>query len=367
MGITMAGTWASLKHFKRRPPHLDAPFGLYPVSVLKPLKGAENGMKENLKSFFRLDYPKYEIIFSVAEEKDPACQMVRRLIEAHPDVDAHLIVGDVNAGPNPKVNNLIRSYERAQFDLLLISDSNVRVEPDYLKRLVAHIENGVGMVTSVVSGQSQSGIGGHLEATFLNTFYARSMLLLASFGRPCVVGKSMLFRRSTANRFGGIANLARYLAEDYMAGEAMRKLNLRVVIASDPVHQHIGHYSFKSFWSRHLRWGRIRKAQEPLVFAFEPLFGSWISGLIGAFALNRIFGLTYVASLALHLLIWSICDLVVLSKVEGKLALEAPLVWLMREFLAFPLWVHIALGNTVNWRGNRLRLQSGGIIETVSA
>ena len=171
-------------------------------------------------------------------------------------------------------------------DWVLISDSNVRVNPDYLKRLVAHLSPGVGMVTAVIAGQDASGVGGNLEATYLNTFYARGMNIAAGFGRVCVVGKSMLFQRSTAKRFGGMRTLGCYLAEDYMAGEAMRRLGLQVVIACDPVEQVIGEYSFDSFWKRHLRWGRIRKRHGMSAFALEPLTGAFVSGVLGAVSMH---------------------------------------------------------------------------------
>lgn len=334
------------------------------MSLLKPLRGADNGLEKNLESFFLLDYPRFELLFSVAEASDPACQVVRNLIARFPAVQAKLIVGQLDIGPNPKVNNLAISYGQARHDWVLISDSNVRVEPDYLKRLVAHLEPGVGMVTAVVAGRDAEKPGGSLESVFLNTFYARGMLLLAALGRPPVVGKTMLFQKSTAARFGGIRVLARYLAEDYMAGEAMRKLNLRVLVAADPVRQHLGKLTFRDFWSRHLRWGRIRKAQAPLAFAIEPLFGSVVSGLIGAWASSRAWGIHPLAYFGMHMSIWSACDLTVLLRLDPQPKALTPLAWLIRELLAVPLWFHIGSGNTVNWRGNRLKIQSGGTLET---
>src|SRR5262249_8531274 len=160
---------------------------------------------------------------------DPAASVVRSLMARYPKINAKLLVGIIEAGLNPKVNNMLRSYDCAKYDLILISDSNVRVGSGYLKRMVAHMSTSIGMVTSVVAGVSPKGLGGALEATYLNTFYARMMHFTARCGESCVVGKSMLFRKSIAKRFGGIRTLACYLAEDYMAGEAMKKLGYEVV------------------------------------------------------------------------------------------------------------------------------------------
>jgi ceramide glucosyltransferase len=363
IALTLYGTFLALRALKSTPPHLDAPFGLYPVSILKPLKGIDNGIRENLVTFFELDYPEFELLFSVSDANDPARALVEELMAHYPSVNARLVVGQVDAGPNPKVNNLIRTYESAAHDLVLISDSNVRVEPAYLKRLVAHLDNGVGMITAVVAGRNPATLGGRLEAMYLNTFYARGMYLAEAFGQPCVVGKSMLFSRKTAERFGGIKSLARYLAEDYMAGVAMRRLGLKVILMSDPVPQHIGKYAAKEFWHRHLRWGRIRKSQAPLAFIVEPLSGSLVSAALGAWGVHALTGLAPSTFLALHLAIWSACDLLIARQLERGLSVSMPLTWLLREALAIPLWLHTALGNTVLWRGRKLALQPGGLLE----
>lgn len=361
--MTLYGTWLSLKHFRSSPPHLDAPFNLYPISILKPLKGADEGLRENLRSFFTLDYPDYELIFSVAHSTDPAVQIVNELISKYPNVRATFIIGDINAGPNPKVNNLIHSYKRAQHDWILISDSNVRVKRNYLKRTVAHVENGVGLITSIVLGQNGEGLGGNLETVYLNTFYARGMNVTAAFGYACAVGKSMLFRRSVADRFGGITNFAQYLAEDYMVGKAIESLGMKVVIASDPIPQHIGSYTLRSFWSRHLRWGRIRKAQAPIAFLFEPLSTSFVSGIIGAMAAKMTFSIPFSIFAGIHLLTWLICDGILMNRISSRLSLKFTWVWFVREFLALPLWAHIASGSTVKWRGKKLKILDGGLLE----
>jgi len=362
LSLALYGAWVAFKHFSSTPPHLDAPFGLYPVSILKPLKGNDPGLKENLSSFFVLDYPDYELIFSVASENDPARFVVEGLLRQFPRVPARLIVGEVEAGINPKVNNLHRSYELAKHDLLLISDSNVRVQPSYLRRMVGHMDSGVGMVTSVISGCDSSGLGGELEMNHLNTFYSRGMVLLDALKHPCVVGKSMLFRRSVANRFGGIKTLACYLAEDYMAGEAMRKLGLRVVTASDPIEQYIGKRTLTDFWQRNVRWGRIRKAQAPLAFVVEPLLGSIVSGLLGGFAFHHLFDVSIAAFLMVHLTIWGACDLVVGKSLRQTFHYRTPGIWCLREVLMIVLWFHIASGNTVQWRGKELTLRDGGLL-----
>lgn len=352
-----------LEHLSKTPPHLDAPFRLFPVSILKPLKGTDEGLEGNLRTFFELDFPVFELLFSVADIRDPSCDVLEKLMREYPQVNAQVFIGDVIIGPNPKVNNLLRSYSEATHDWILISDSNVRVPRDYLRRLVANLEPGVGIVTAVVAGRNAQGLGGFLEAVYLNTFYARGMVFLQRIGRAPVVGKSMFFQRSVAERFGGIRTLSRYLAEDYVAGQAMRRLNFRTLIMTDPIVQHLGHYTFKAFWSRHIRWGRLRKSQAPLFFVVEPLLGSMISGVLGSFALSQLTGYSMMTFFLAHLSLWSFCDGLVFGRLDRSWSFQLPLVWLLREVLAFPLWIHIASGSTVFWRGRRLRLLPGGVLE----
>jgi len=356
------GTYLTLNHFDSVGAGLKIPYHLPPISILKPLKGVDEGLEENLVSFFELEYPDFELIFSVGDSSDPVCDLVRDLIGSYPNIRARIITEAVQIGMNPKVNNLVHSYNEALFDWLLISDSNVRVEKRYLKRLTAQIRPDVGLITSVVSGHSPQGVGGYLEAIYLNTFYARGMFLAERFHRTAAIGKSMLFRRSTANRFGGIQILARYLAEDYMAGEAMVRLGLKVIIAADPICQYIGQYSFRDFWMRHLRWGRIRKAQVPLAFLIEPVVGSVVSFLFGCWSLGFLFGISPLFVMIFHFSVWGASDLLIQKRLKAELGPRWLGCWILRELLALPLWISIAMGSTVTWRGREFTLETGGIL-----
>jgi len=319
-------------------------------------------MEENIESFFRLEYPRFELLFSVAESGDPAREIVERMMKKYPRVAAQLFIGDIDIGPNPKVNNMIRGYEKARFDWILISDSNTRVDPIYLRRLTPHLNARVGVLSAVVAGRNPDGVGGLLEAAYLNTFFARWTHLAAVLGRPFVIGKSMCFRKSTAERFGGIRNLAHYIAEDHMLGQAVLRLGLKVVIMTDPVKQHIGDYKISSFWKRHVRWGRIRKSQAPLVFLFEPFVGALMSGLMGAIAFKNWLGVPPELFFLAHVGLWSLCDGLMIYRLESKLKMKAIFAWVLRELLALPLWIHMACGSTILWRGNRLKIMPGGLV-----
>lgn len=335
------------------------------VTVLKPLKGVDPGLERNLISFFEQDYPDFELILSAADKDDPALAVVTKLLRRYPNVAARVIAGAKDAGPNPKVNNLLDGYASARNDWILISDSNVRADEDYLARLMAETDARTGVVTSIVAGTSAKSFGGLLEATFLNTFFARGMRLLARFGRTCVVGKSMLFRKSVVERLGGLRTFAIYLAEDDFLGQAVSQLGYRLQIARDPVPQHIGRYAFSTFWSRHVRWGRIRKSAAPAAFWIEPLSYSWPSGLIGSLGLNLLTDAPWILSFAGFMAVWALCDALLMSKLHRGLPFWWPVAWVAREALALPLWAAIACGDSVAWRGKRFIVRWGGLLEEV--
>jgi ceramide glucosyltransferase len=336
-----------------------------PISILKPLKGADEGLLENLESFFRLDYPVFELLFSVSEQDDPVIPLIRQLIKKYPEIPTRFYIGSFDVGSNPKVNNIFRSYKNAQYDTVLISDSNTRVRPDYLKKISLQFKDDVAMQSSVVYGAHPKGLGGQLEATFLNTYYARSILMVEALGHPCLIGKCMLFRKSLLEKVGGLISLGEYIAEDYEAGHRLNLAGYKVQYTRDPIEQHIGNYSLKSFWSRHVRWGRIRKLQAPLPFCAEFFIGSIASGIIGAAAVSQRWGIAPLHFFAIHMLCWFFCDSLIMHRMGQKFRASTALYWMVREIVHLPLWIHISLGNSIEWRGQTIRLHLGAVMQPI--
>lgn len=353
----------SLRHFRSASQVADpAEAKLEPISILKPLKGIDAVTAENLDGFFQLDYPCFELIFSIADPSDPARRAVEALIARYPHVQARLLIGAIEAGHNPKINNLIRSYRLARHKWILISDNSVRVKPNFLRRIFAHTAPGVGIVTACARGVTSGGFGSRVETTFLSTFYPRWMIVSNSVGIPTVVGHSMLFRKSDADRFGGIKTLACYLAEDHMSGQAMRQLGLTARIMTESVPLTVSGFRFKDFWNRHVRWGRMRKYHVPLALAVEPFSYPLVNGICGAIASHWLFGVSVPLFLAAHLALMIISEAVLLRSMGERLRPALPFYLLLREVVMVPMWLHIWSGNTVNWRGKPLKLQHGGVI-----
>lgn len=359
------GTWRTLRYLSTPRPKGDVPFGLYPVSILKPVKGASPGLSENFESFFRLDYSRFELIFSIADADDPARRVIEELIKSHPKVQARLIIGDLEVGLNPKVNNMVRGYRQAKYDLILVSDSDVRVEPSYLTQLVAHLDSGAGVITALVVGGSGGsemvGRGsGLLESMHLNTFYARCAVLSIVFRVPYVIGKSMLFRRSIADRFGGLEALAKYLAEDYMLGVNLKKMGYDVLLAGT-ITQPVGRSVIEA-WRRQIRWGLIRKMHNPGRFILEFAMGAVGTGILGAYAISRATGVDPILIFFLHLSSWCVADLVILNRLDPNWTYRHVFAWVAREILFLPLWFRVLFGRKVDWCGKKFRLKCGGVL-----
>jgi ceramide glucosyltransferase len=232
-----------------------------PVSILKPLKGVDPSLEENLETFFRLDFPEYEVLFGVQDPQDPAVEVARRVMQRHPLVPSALVVVGHEVGYNPKVNNLAGILPHARHELVLISDSNVAVEPAMLSHMVERLSaDNVGLVTSFIRGVEGRGVGGALESLQLNTFVMGGVAAVSTvLGQVCAVGKSMLMRRSVLERLGGCSELARYLAEDQVCAEKVRELGLEVTVCPNTIDNVLGRVTVRAFASRHLRWARIRR------------------------------------------------------------------------------------------------------------
>ena len=187
------------------------------VSILKPLKGVDDRLLDNLASFCRLDYPRHEIVFCVQGASDPALRVARKIKEMHPEREIVVVVGVAHAGLNPKVNNMMPGYAAARYPFLLVSDSNVAPAPGYLREAMAHFRDpSVGLVSHLVRGTGARTLGARLENQHLNTFILPSVSLLdRDTGTPCVVGKSMLMRREDLDAMGGLASVKDHLAEDF--------------------------------------------------------------------------------------------------------------------------------------------------------
>lgn len=230
------------------------------VSILKPLKGLDDNLFDNLESICLQDYPEYEIIFSLQDYNDPAYKVVRKIKDKYPDKDITILVEQCDDGLNPKVNNLIPAYRVARYEHILISDSNVMVNERYLKHIVKHMSDpDVGLVSNIITGVGGRSIGSIFENLHLNSFVMGSVCFLDRFLKmPCVVGKSMLMKKTDLNAIGGLQAFKDVLAEDYMIGKKMQALQKKVILSKYLIRNINEYWGVRRFLNRHTRWGKLR-------------------------------------------------------------------------------------------------------------
>ena len=231
-----------------------------PISILKPLCGFDEGLYENLVSFAEQRYPDFELIFAVADPRDAALQAVERLRREYPGVPTRVLAhGEDDPAANPKVISLQHMLRVARHELVLVSDSNVRVRPDYLSAIAAEMDDpSVGLVSNVIVGAGDKSLGAGCENLHLNTFVAGGVCVGDITDRPVVVGKSMLMRRDQLLSLGGFDALRYILAEDYVLGQRYHESGYRVVLSMHPIVTYNRRMGMLRFLSRHLRWAQLR-------------------------------------------------------------------------------------------------------------
>lgn len=245
------------------------------VSILKPLAGADEELRENLESFASLDYPAYEIVFGVASLDDPAVPIVQRFLADHPHLPARLVKTTPARGEimNPKVAQLLDLTRASRGSVIVVSDANVRVPRAYLRSMIdALLRPGVGLVSSRIVGSGERSLGAALENAQLGAQIGPAVVAAHRlFGRPITVGKSMAMRRVDLARVGGWESVAGVLAEDDVLGKRFHDLGYGVELTLDAIEDRNVACSPRRSIERHARWAKMRRAIAPRFFYLEPL------------------------------------------------------------------------------------------------
>lgn len=252
------------------------PIGQPPVTLLRPVCGLDAQDEQTLASSFHQDYPDYRVIFCAPKADDPAVALLRRLIAAHPQVRAQILVQSPPGRVlrNPKLENLRKGWLAAQSDWICMADANLMLPRDYLARVTAAWGPATGLVSSPPLGADPRGLAAGLEAAFLNGNQARLQLAADSFGPGFAQGKTLFFSRPLLTRAGGLAALDDDLAEDAAATKLVRGLGLQVSMPRHPFAQPLGRRPLGAVLARQLRWSRLRRDAFPALFWAEPLNGA---------------------------------------------------------------------------------------------
>ena len=346
--------------FASRPPNLPsrqpASPNFPPISILKPLKGLEDNLFDNLESFCLQDYPEYEIICSLQDENDPAHKVAKKVKEKFPYRPISVVVERCNRGLNPKVNNLFAAYRHSKYATFLISDSNVKVDKHYLRRTMAHLENPeVGLVCNLIRGVGGRSMGSIFENLHLNSFILGNICFLDRYlNIPCVVGKSMLMRKGDFEAIGGLESVRDVLAEDHFMGEKIRERNQRVVISNYMINNVNVYWGLRKFINRHVRWGKMRWKIGGIRYfaelAINPVFVSSLPLFVYGFTRKTLSLFLAVCTVKI------IGDFHLGRRIRTDLCPLAYLLSPVKDLLIGLIWFVPFVSDTVVWRGNRYRI-----------
>jgi ceramide glucosyltransferase len=340
-----------------------------PVSIMKPIKGIDPEIRENLESFCRQDYPEYEVLLGFTELTDNAITVARDIAALHPDCNVRIITSKKNLGANQKVSNLQGILEAANYPLIAISDSDMRVDPCYLRKIVGeyYSNKNVGLITSLYKISNPASIGAALESLTVALDFIPSVLVARRLeGVTFGLGASMLLSKKALEDIGGLSVIADYLADDYQIGNRLWKKGYKIILSDYVIEDVAGNMTIAEYFIHQIRWARTYRACRP-------------KGFLG-------YGITHIFPFSLLLLILqglTTLPLLILSAVITlRLSLSFVLYkkvicsrkwlrWLVlipvKDLLSFWIWLWSFLGSKVFWRGKYYRILKGGVIKEKSS
>ncbi|MEX1246910.1 MAG: bacteriohopanetetrol glucosamine biosynthesis glycosyltransferase HpnI [Anaerolineales bacterium] len=330
-----------------------------PVSILKPIKGVDVQAYENFASFCRQDYPAFEVVFGVGDPADPIVPVVERLKRDFPQCQIRVHVLEP-FGSNRKASLLHGLAAKAKHDVLVISDSDMRVTPNYLQRVVAPLaDEGVGLVTCPYQGDLAYTFTARLEALHMGATFLPSMLAGRSFlNMRFSLGATAALRRADLARMGGFAAIANYLADDYQLGARIANLGLRVQLSDYIVTSILGATTFREQWQREVRWARCNRVSRPreypgLLLTFSTPLAAVLL-VLSDFTIMAWQALTISVSLR-----WAVAWLV--TGYTRDWDTRRWLIWLpVRDMLSALVWLIGSFGRRVTWRGEEFVLVDNG-------
>jgi ceramide glucosyltransferase len=345
-----------------------------PISILKPLSGLDDELESNLRTFFKQDYPAFEILFAVGDATDPAAAVVENLRAEFPGVASRLLIAGHPPYSNAKVHSLDRMLAAAANELVVMSDSDTRVTPALLRTIAAEFAGGqasggekgrptgapVGVATCPYRAVAGPSFWSRLEAIGLNTDFMAGILVARLLeGMQFAVGPTIAARRSVLESIGGFNRLKDYLAEDFVMGKLASKAGHGVMLSSYVIEHHIGSTNFRHNAAHRLRWVRSTRRSRPVGYVGQLFTMATPVVLLSCAIAPRLWLAAVVA-----MLIRAAAAYVVSARVlhaRTNLALLP-----IEDLLGFCFWVAGFFGNTVMWRGRRYRVFADGKFEQVT-
>jgi ceramide glucosyltransferase len=332
-----------------------------PVSILKPLRGTDPEMYESFRSHCLQEYPEYEIIFGVSDANDPAIQLVEQLKAEFPQRAIRLIVCRGDLGANMKVSNLAQMVRVARHQYLIVNDSDIRVEPDYLCRVLAPlIDPKVGLVTCLYRGVANSTLGSRLESIGISTDFCAGVLvaLTVENGIRFGLGSTLAFRRRDLQAIGGFEALVDYLADDYQVGGRIAALGLKVKLSDVVVETFLPRYTLRGFFDHQLRWARtVRDSRFWGYVGLGLTFGLPWAVLALIFSRGAAWAWTLLACTAA--MRFAVAIVVGKSVLKDRQVKRFLALIPIRDLFALLVWIVSFAGHRIVWRGDHFSLENG--------
>ncbi len=337
-----------------------------PVSVLKPVHGLEANLKENLESFFRQDYPDYEILFAADEPDDAAIGVIREVAARYPGVRCQTLVTGKPPWPNPPAYCFYRMSETAAHDILITSDSDVEVAPNYLREIVAPLlDLKTGMVTCMYRGKNVAGFWSGQTAIGMSVEMTAGVLVANLLeGMKFGLGPTIAVRRAALEKIGGYSTLGEYFANDFMIGNLIVKAGYRVVLSGHIIDHVVSQPTFRKMWENQLRWAKSTRYSRPYGHLGHGLIFAMPYGILG-FAAAALLG---HAAMGVALLGIALLNRVIEAWVVGwgvvrdRVARNEVWLYPVRDLLGFVVWCASYTAARAVWRDSRYELKGDRIV-----
>jgi len=360
LGLALAGVLRFRSDARRQLQAIPDNAHLPPVSILKPVHGLEAQLKENIESFFLQDYPHYEILFAADKAHDAALEVVREVCARYPHIPSRVLVTGA-PWPNPVVYAFHCMAEAAAHEILVTTDSDVEVSPNYLREVVAPLlDPQVGMVTCVYRGKNVAGFFSGLTAIGMSVEMTAGVLVANLLeGMKFGLGPTTVIRKDSLAKIGGYHSLKDYIAYDFAIGNMIAKAGYRVVLSCHPINHVVNQTSFGRMWQNQLRWAQTTRYSRPkghfgtgLIFSLPyGLLGLFAAGLLGHWGIG---GLLLAAAIVNRLLeAWLVGWMVV----RDPQVQRAPWLYPLRDLLGFAVWFASYLSLRYVWRDSRFELK----------
>ena len=353
---------AALRFFRRERSRA-LPAHTPPVSLLKPVKGVDFACYENFSSFCRQDYPAYEILFAANDNDDPAVPLIHRLAAEFPTIPIRLVTGAAQVGANRKVNNLIELARNARYEILVLTDGDVRVGPNYLREVIAPFADAkTGVVTSFYRGITENNLGAELEAVGASSdFFAGVLVAEWMEGMKFALGASIVTTKQRVAQIGGFQAIANMHSDDYELGRRIAKAGGEVLLSREPVWTMYPAQTPRGFWNHQVRWARTVRLCRPisylgLIFTHGLPWALLAALIAPAKWIAAAYLLAYLIlrlAMAWTVGVWGVCDQVLRRR-----------FWLVpfRDAIYFAVWLASFASNRISWSGEQFTMRKGQMV-----